>query len=141
MDETKKNKELESFLKNDYDFGDYIRNRHEDESDLQDIYNAITSGDMNKIPEEKQIMKEFLQSPDRDIQEIVAMGKSNESVLKYASAKILLKCYDKMIQGGMQNHHKMEQKPKENRTPDEQKKLDKMGFKVGLEISKIMKNL
>ena len=141
MENTKTNKELESFLKNDYDFSEYVKNRTEDSSDLNDIYNAITSGNLDKIPEEKMVMKEFLKSPDGDIQEIIAMAKSNESVLKYASAKILLKCYDKMIQGGMQNHHKIEQKPQENRTPEEQKKLDTMGkLKVGLEISKIMKN-
>ena len=120
MENTKTNKELESFLKNDYDFSEYVNNRTDDNSDLNDIYNAITSRNLDKIPEEKMVMKKFLQSPDSDIQEIISMGKSNESVLRYASAKILLKFYDKMIQGGMQNHHKMEQKPEENRTPDEQ---------------------
>ena len=140
MENTKTNKELESFLKNDYDFSEYVNNRTDDSSDLNDIYNAITSGNFDKIPEEKMVMKKFLQSPDSDIQEIISMGKSNESVLRYASAKILLKCYDKMIQGGMQNHHKMEQKPEENRTPDEQKALNRMDFKVGIEISKIMQN-
>jgi len=140
MENTKTNKELESFLKNDYDFSEYVNNRTDDSSDLNDIYNAITSGNFDKIPEEKMVMKKFLKSPDSDIQEIISMGKSNESVLRYASAKILLKCYDKMIQGGMQNHHKMEQKPEENRTPDEQKALNRMDFKVGIEISKIMNN-
>ena len=99
MENQNRNKDLESFLRDDYDFSQYLQNRNEDESDFSDIFNAVKSGDMTKIPEEKKILNEFMKSPDADIQEIIKMGQNPDPLLKYASTKILLKTYDNLVKG------------------------------------------
>lgn len=139
MENHNRNKELESFLRDDYDFSQYLHNRNEDESDFSDIFNAVKSGDITKIPEEKKILNEFMKSPDADIQEIIKMGQNPDPILKYASTKILLKTYDNLIKGGMKKQHEIEKK--NNPTAEESSNLDKTlqrGFKMAMELAKIM---
>lgn len=131
--------DLQAFLRNDWEFNDYLNRRADDESDVQNIFNSLKSGNLEDIPEEKEILKKFMQSPNPELQDIIQMGESDD-FMRYTSTKLITRLYDRLINGKLNEQHKIEQKPKNQRSESEQRKLNQAGFRINVEISKAMKD-
>lgn len=136
MDYTK-NDELNAFFRDDYDFESYVQNRNDDSSDIEDIYESIKSGSTDNIDKSKQTLKTFLESDNADVKSMINMGK-NDEFLRFVSTKILTKLYDKIVNGAMKQQHESEKKKPEERTESEQRKLNQMAFRMGIEIAREM---
>lgn len=132
------NNDLQAFMRNDWDFKEYLNHRNEDDSDVQNIFDTLKSGNLEDIPEEKEILKKFMQSPNPELQDIIQMGESDD-FMRYTATKLITRLYDRLINGKLNEHHKIEQKPKNQRSESEQRKLNQAGFRINVEISKAMK--
>lgn len=136
LNETKK-ADLEAFLRDDYDFGNYVQNRKDESSDVEDIFDAIKNGNTDSIAKEKQTLRCFLESDNADVKSMINMGK-NDDFLRFTATKLLTKLYDRIVNGAMKQQHESEQKAESERSESEQKKLNQMSFKMGIEISREM---
>lgn len=136
LNNTKK-ADLNAFLRDDYDFENYVHNRKDESSDVQDIFDSIKQGNTDSIDDEKKTLKCFLDSDNADIKSIINMGK-NDDFLRFTATKLLTKLYDSIVNGAMKQQHESEKKSESERTEAEQKKLNQMSFKMGIEIAREM---
>lgn len=133
------NPSIRSFLRDDWDFHDYINKRTESNEDLNLIHDVLKAdGDTSNLPEDKLVMNQMFKTPDSKLQEMIRVSKESD-LLAYIATKIVTKMYDKMIQDKLRNEHKAEQKSENERTADDIKKLKQMPFKVGIHVNKLAK--
>lgn len=134
------NPSIQAFLRNDWKFGDYIGKRTESNEDLNLINDVLKSGgDVSNLPEDKAVMRQMFETPESKIQEMISMGKDSD-LLAYVGTKIVVKLYDELIQNKLKQEHQAEQKPEEEQTADEKRKLSQLKFKMGIQMHKIMKD-
>lgn len=134
------NPSIRAFLRNDWNFGDYIGKRTESNEDLNLINDVLKSGgDVSNLPEDKTVMRQMFETPESKIQEMISMGKDSD-LLAYVGTKIVVKIYDELIQNKLKQEHQAEQKPEEEQTADEKRKLSQLKFKMGIQMHKVMKD-
>ena len=133
------NPSLQSFLRNDWDFNSYIAKRTESNEDLNLIHDVLTNdGDTSRLPENKQVMNQMFKAPDAKVQEMVKMA-SESDLLAYVGTKVCTKMYDRLINDKMNQEHQIENKPQSERTEKEQRKLNQLPFKMGIQVNRMAK--
>lgn len=134
------NPSIRSFLRNDWDFKNYINDRKESNEDLNIINDVLkSSGDTSSVPPEKMVMNEMFKTPDAKIQEMISMS-SESDLFAYVGTKVVTKIYDNLIENKMKQEHEAEQKPEEERSDDEKRKLSQLKFKMGVQVNRMMKD-
>lgn len=134
------NPSIQAFLRNDWKFGEYIGKRTESNEDLNLINDVLKSGgDVSNLPEDKAVMRQMFETPESKIQEMISMGKDSD-LLAYVGTKIVVKLYDELIKNKLKQEHQAEQKPEEEQTADEKRKLSQLKFKMGIQMHKVMKD-
>ena len=133
------NPSIRAFLRNDWGFNDYISKRTESNEDLNLINDVLkNNGDTSNLPSDKMVMNQMFKTPNEKVQEMITMS-SDSDLLRYVGTKVCTKIYDSLINDKMRNEHKAEQKPEEERTQDENRKLSQLKFKMGVQMNKIVK--
>ncbi len=132
------NPSIQAFLRNDWNFGQYIGSRTESNEDLNLINDVLKSGgDVSNLPDDKQIMRQMFETPEEKIQEMVDMAQDSD-LMAYVATKIVTKIYDKMLSNRMKQEHIAEQKEEDEQTDDDKKKLKQMPFKMKITLKKEM---
>ena len=134
------NPSLKAFLRNDWDFKSYIADRTESNEDLNFINDVLKSGgDTSTLPSDKIVMKQMFDTPEPKVQEMISLSKDSD-LYAYVGTKIVTKIYDDLINDKMRNEHQAEQKPEEERSDAEKRKLQQLRAKMGLQMAKLMKS-
>jgi len=135
------NPSLQAFLRNDWDFNSYIAKRTESNEDLNLIHDVLTNdGDTSRLPENKQVMSQMFKAPDAKVQEMVKMA-SESDLLAYIGTKVCTKMYDRLINDKMNQEHQIENKQQSERTEKEQRKLNQLPFKMGIQVNRMAKRV
>lgn len=135
------NPSLQAFLRNDWDFKSYIAKRTESNEDLNLIHDVLTNdGDTSRLPENKQVMNQMFKTPDAKVQEMVKMA-SESDLLAYVGTKVCTKMYDTLINDKMNQEHQIENKPQSEITEKEQRKLNQLPFKMGIQVNRMAKRV